>query len=66
MVVSLRESDDSDSDGDTGSSSQMVFGGLEFMIKEARRTAEVNAAAARGRGDTTALTLDCRNVHNCP
>lgn len=63
MVVSLRDSDDSDSDGDTGGSSQTVFGGLEFMIKEARRTAEVNsAAAARGRGDTAALILDCRDV----
>ncbi|CAF89165.1 unnamed protein product, partial [Tetraodon nigroviridis] len=40
VVVSLRDSDDSDSDVDNGSSSQMAFGGLEFMIKEARRTAE--------------------------
>lgn len=41
MVVSLRDSDDSDSDVDNCSSAQMAFGGLEFMIKEARRTAEV-------------------------
>lgn len=44
MVVSLRDSDDSDSDVDNCSSSQMAFGGLEFMIKEARRTAEVGPA----------------------
>lgn len=41
VVVSLRDSDDSDSDVDNCSSTQMGFGGLEFMIKEARRTAEV-------------------------
>ncbi|XP_013882225.1 zinc finger C3H1 domain-containing protein [Austrofundulus limnaeus] len=40
VVVSLRDSDDSDSDLDACSSSQTVFGGLEFMIKEARRTVE--------------------------
>ncbi|XP_077453012.1 zinc finger C3H1 domain-containing protein [Stigmatopora argus] len=39
VVVSLDESDDSDSDSAT-------MGGLEFMIKEARRTAEVNAVNA--------------------
>ncbi|XP_029952844.1 zinc finger C3H1 domain-containing protein-like [Salarias fasciatus] len=42
VVVSLGDSDDSDSDGDAGSS-QAVFGGLEFMIKEARRTVEAEA-----------------------
>lgn len=42
VVVSLRESDDSDSDVDACGSSQAVFGGLEFMIKEARRTVEVS------------------------
>lgn len=42
-MVSLIESDDSDSDVDSGDAGQSVFGGLEFMIKEARRTAEVNA-----------------------
>lgn len=36
VVVSLRDSEDSDSD----SGSQPAFGGLEFMIKEARRTVE--------------------------
>ncbi|XP_017297244.1 zinc finger C3H1 domain-containing protein isoform X3 [Kryptolebias marmoratus] len=40
VVVSLKDSDDSDSDVDACSSSQTVFGGLEFMIKEARRTVE--------------------------
>lgn len=41
MVVSLNDSDDSDSDMDACSSTQTVFGGLEFMIREARRTVEV-------------------------
>ncbi|XP_014826514.1 PREDICTED: zinc finger C3H1 domain-containing protein isoform X3 [Poecilia mexicana] len=40
VVVSLKDSDDSDSDMDACSSSQTVFGGLEFMIKEVRRTVE--------------------------
>ncbi|XP_044049169.1 zinc finger C3H1 domain-containing protein-like isoform X4 [Siniperca chuatsi] len=40
VVVSLNDSDDSDSDVDTCSSTQAAFGGLEFMIKEARRTVE--------------------------
>ncbi|XP_075884807.1 zinc finger C3H1 domain-containing protein isoform X2 [Nelusetta ayraudi] len=42
VVVSLVESDDSDSDVDAGDAAQSVFGGLEFMIKEARRTAEAS------------------------
>ncbi|XP_044211807.1 zinc finger C3H1 domain-containing protein-like isoform X3 [Thunnus albacares] len=46
VVVSLNDSDDSDSDVDAGSSSQAMFGGLEFMIKEARRTVE----AAKPKG----------------
>ncbi|XP_030587231.1 zinc finger C3H1 domain-containing protein isoform X2 [Archocentrus centrarchus] len=46
VVVSLNDSDDSDSDTDACSSSQAVFGGLEFMIKEARRTVE----AAKPKG----------------
>ncbi|KAJ0069894.1 hypothetical protein NL108_016060, partial [Boleophthalmus pectinirostris] len=45
VVVSLNDSDDSDSDAD-GSSGQSVFGGLEFMIREARRTVE----AAKPKG----------------
>uniref|UniRef100_A0A667ZSM9 Zinc finger C3H1-type containing n=1 Tax=Myripristis murdjan TaxID=586833 RepID=A0A667ZSM9_9TELE len=43
VVVSLNDSDDSDSDMDACSSTQTVFGGLEFMIKEARRTVEVGS-----------------------
>ncbi|XP_062276404.1 zinc finger C3H1 domain-containing protein-like isoform X2 [Scomber scombrus] len=46
VVVSLNDSDDSDSDVDASSSSQAMFGGLEFMIKEARRTVE----AAKPKG----------------
>ncbi|KAM4618723.1 zinc finger C3H1 domain-containing protein isoform 2-T2 [Polymixia lowei] len=46
VVVQLNDSDDSDSDMDACSSSQGVFGGLEFMIKEARRTVE----AAKPKG----------------
>ncbi|KAK6319895.1 hypothetical protein J4Q44_G00090020 [Coregonus suidteri] len=47
VVVHLNGSDDSDSDMEACSSStqtQFVFGGLEFMIKEARRTAEAAKA----------------------
>ncbi len=51
VVVSLNNSDDSDSDVDACSSTQTAFGGLEFMIKEARRSVEVR------------LTCCCRN-HN--
>ncbi|XP_067090888.1 zinc finger C3H1 domain-containing protein-like isoform X1 [Osmerus mordax] len=41
VVVQLNNSDDSDSDEQEASSSTpSVFGGLEFMIKEARRTVE--------------------------
>ena len=43
VVVQLNNSDDSDSDEQEASSSRpSVFGGLEFMIKEARRTVEVS------------------------
>uniref|UniRef100_A0A8C8M396 Putative zinc-finger domain-containing protein n=1 Tax=Oncorhynchus tshawytscha TaxID=74940 RepID=A0A8C8M396_ONCTS len=47
VVVQLNGSDDSDSDMETCGSStrtQFVFGGLEFMIKEARRSAEAAKA----------------------
>ncbi|KAI7811681.1 zinc finger C3H1 domain-containing protein-like [Triplophysa rosa] len=40
VVVRLNASDDSDSDGESCSSTPSVFGGLESMIKEARRTVE--------------------------
>uniref|UniRef100_A0A8C9RXE5 Zinc finger C3H1-type containing n=1 Tax=Scleropages formosus TaxID=113540 RepID=A0A8C9RXE5_SCLFO len=46
VVVQLNGSDDSDSEGDLPDATQMVFGGLESMIKEARRTAE----AAKPKG----------------
>lgn len=43
VVVTLNDSDDSESDGEASKSTNSVFGGLESMIKEARRTAEVSA-----------------------
>lgn len=43
MVVTLNDSDDSESDGEASKTTNSVFGGLESMIKEARRTAEVGA-----------------------
>ncbi|XP_068168629.1 zinc finger C3H1 domain-containing protein-like isoform X2 [Antennarius striatus] len=46
VVVSLNDSDDSDSEVETSSSSQATFGGLEFMIKEARRTVEASKPQA--------------------
>ncbi|XP_041110168.1 zinc finger C3H1 domain-containing protein-like isoform X2 [Polyodon spathula] len=42
VVVQLNNSDDSESDSESSSSSRFVFGGLESMIKEARRTAEAS------------------------
>lgn len=42
VVVTLNDSDDSESDGEASKSTNSVFGGLESMIKEARRTAEVS------------------------
>ncbi|XP_026883389.2 zinc finger C3H1 domain-containing protein, partial [Electrophorus electricus] len=42
VVVRLNASDDSDSEGEASSSVQSVFGGLESMIKEARRTVEAS------------------------
>ncbi|XP_056307430.1 zinc finger C3H1 domain-containing protein [Danio aesculapii] len=40
VVVRLNASDDSDSEAESCGAAQSVFGGLESMIKEARRTAE--------------------------
>ncbi|KAI4891814.1 hypothetical protein NFI96_028339 [Prochilodus magdalenae] len=40
VVVRLNGSDDSDSEAEASSSTRSVFGGLESMIKEARRTVE--------------------------
>lgn len=42
-MVTLNDSDDSESDGEPSNSTSSVFGGLESMIKEARRNVEVNA-----------------------
>lgn len=42
VVVTLNDSDDSESDGEPSNSTNSVFGGLESMIKEARRNVEVN------------------------
>lgn len=65
-MVSLIESDDSDSDVDSGDAVQSVFGGLEFMIKEARRTAEV-AAALRVNGDAIGTKhLSLNHLSFCP
>ncbi len=52
VVVRLNASDDSDSDAESCSPAQSVFGGLESMIKEARRTVEV-----RQTHDTTSETI---------
>lgn len=41
-MVTLNDSDDSESDGEPSNSTSSVFGGLESMIKEARRNVEVN------------------------
>lgn len=48
MVVTLNDSDDSESEGETSKSTNSVFGGLESMIKEARRTAEVSEINLKG------------------
>lgn len=42
-MVTLNDSDDSESDGEPSNSTSSVFGGLESMIKEARRNVEVSA-----------------------
>ncbi|KAM4553251.1 zinc finger C3H1 domain-containing protein [Fundulus diaphanus] len=61
VVVSLKDSDDSDSDMDACSSSQAVFGGLEFMIKEVRRTVEATkpkTASASEKENNPVRTLE--------
>ncbi|KAJ1165395.1 hypothetical protein NDU88_005823 [Pleurodeles waltl] len=42
VVVTLNNDSDSESDVEQSNSNTSVFGGLEFMIKEARRTAEAS------------------------
>lgn len=56
VVVRLNASDDSDSEIEASSSAQCVFGGLESMIKEARRTVEV-------RGEPTAVHICTALLH---
>lgn len=63
MVVSLNDSDDSDSDMDACSSTQTVFGGLEFMIKEARRTVEVGANRLRKLHQEWGKLNSCMSLH---
>ncbi|XP_077194936.1 zinc finger C3H1 domain-containing protein isoform X2 [Paroedura picta] len=46
VVVTLNDSDDSESDAEQPNSTTSVFGGLESMIKEARRTVEASKPKA--------------------
>ncbi|XP_054844087.1 zinc finger C3H1 domain-containing protein isoform X2 [Eublepharis macularius] len=46
VVVTLNDSDDSESDTEQVNSAASVFGGLESMIKEARRTVEASKPKA--------------------
>ncbi|KAM6304043.1 zinc finger C3H1 domain-containing protein isoform 2-T2 [Podargus strigoides] len=46
VVVTLNDSDDSESDGEPSNSTTSVFGGLESMIKEARRNVEASKIKA--------------------
>lgn len=63
--MSLVDSDDSDSDVESGDAVQSVFGGLEFMIKEARRTAEVTLKVAGAAIGTRHLSLNHLSVCLC-
>lgn len=65
VVVSLIESDDSDSDVDSSDTGQSVFGGLEFMIKEARRTAEVTASPRVTRASIGTKNLSLNHLSAC-
>ncbi|OCT87464.1 hypothetical protein XELAEV_180211581mg, partial [Xenopus laevis] len=51
VVVTLNASDDSDSDGEPIDTNHSVFGGLESMIKEARRTAEASMPRAQSKSE---------------
>ncbi|RXM94947.1 Zinc finger C3H1 domain-containing protein [Acipenser ruthenus] len=51
VVVQLNNSDDSESDSESSGSSRFVFGGLESMIKEARRTAEASKPKTPSRSE---------------
>ncbi|NXA33685.1 ZC3H1 protein, partial [Eudromia elegans] len=49
VVVTLNDSDDSESDGEPSDSTNSVFGGLESMIKEARRNVEASKMKASSK-----------------
>ncbi|XP_075065630.1 zinc finger C3H1 domain-containing protein isoform X2 [Mixophyes fleayi] len=51
VVVTLNASDDSESDGEPPSPGLGVFGGLESMIREARRTAEASKPKAPSKSE---------------
>ncbi|KAE8615612.1 hypothetical protein XENTR_v10008567 [Xenopus tropicalis] len=51
VVVTLNASDDSESDGEPFDTSRSVFGGLESMIKEARRTAEASMPKTQSKSE---------------
>ncbi|XP_039617864.1 zinc finger C3H1 domain-containing protein-like [Polypterus senegalus] len=51
VVVQLNDSDDSESDGENANTKQSVFGGLESMIKEARRTVEASKPKAPSKSE---------------
>ncbi|XP_040265864.1 zinc finger C3H1 domain-containing protein isoform X1 [Bufo bufo] len=51
VVVTLNASDDSESDAELHSPGVGVFGGLESMIKEARRTAEASKPKAPSKSE---------------
>ena len=59
VVVTLNDSDDSESDGEASKSTNSVFGGLESMIKEARRTAEVIKCSNEISKDLLTITKIC-------
>lgn len=58
VVVTLNDSDDSESDGEASKSTNSVFGGLESMIKEARRTAEVSAVMKDKKKDNLLTIIE--------
>nr|XP_013802467.1 PREDICTED: zinc finger C3H1 domain-containing protein [Apteryx mantelli mantelli] len=51
VVVTLNDSDDSESDGEPSNSTNSVFGGLESMIKEARRNVEASKIKAAPKSE---------------
>ncbi|NXN91356.1 ZC3H1 protein, partial [Rhinopomastus cyanomelas] len=51
VVVTLNDSDDSESDGEPCNSTSSVFGGLESMIKEARRNVEASKIKAAPKSE---------------